>query len=318
MSSKPLVLVVGAAGVTGQAIVEGLLRSGSFRVAGTVRASSASKPSTEALRSQGVEVRFADIKEDSVEDLKQVLTDVDILISAVTAEAVPAQRSLFKAAKELGTVKRVVPCDFASPGARGVRDLHDEKLDIREYVRDLDLPYTFIDVGWWMQLTLPHKSTSKNPFKGYSWEVHGNGDKRIAVTDKDRIGDYVARIIVDDRTLNQWVFAWEDEVSQAEILQLGERYSGEADTLKSLRKNVTKEEILRRAEDAGAKYKQDPALIHHINLSFNQYLNSMFILGENTVENAVALGALDARKLYPDLPSYTLEDFAKEFYAHDT
>ena len=46
----------------------------------------------------------------------------------------------------------------------------------------------------------------------------------------------------------------------------------------------------------------------------NEYMYSMHILGENTLENAKRLGYLDARELYPDIPKYTLEDYAKEFY----
>ncbi|OCH87804.1 NAD-P-binding protein [Obba rivulosa] len=318
MTSKPLVLVVGAAGVTGESIVKGLLKAGSFRVAGTVRPSSATKPATEALRSQGVEIRYADIEKDSVDRLKEVLAGVDILISAVTAEAIPAQRSLFKAAKEIGTIKRVVPCDFATPGARGVRDLNDNKLDIRDYIVNLGLPYTFIDVGWWMQITLPVKTASKSPLKQYFWEIHGDGDKKILVTNKDHIGDYVARIITDDRTLNQWVIVWEDEVSQKEIHELGERFSGEAEALKAVQRKITAEEVLKRAADAKAKHQENPAYEHHVAWAFNQYVYSMFILGENTLQNAKALGALDVRQLYPDVVPQKLEDFAKDFYAHDS
>lgn len=49
--------------------------------------------------------------------------------------------------------------------------------------------------------------------------------------------------------------------------------------------------------------------------SWNQYMNSIHVLGENSLEYATkTLGYLDARALYPDLPKYTLEEFAKEYY----
>ena len=38
------------------------------------------------------------------------------------------------------------------------------------------------------------------------------------------------------------------------------------------------------------------------------------VLEENTLENAKKLGYLDIHELYPDLPRYKFEDFAKEFY----
>jgi len=40
----------------------------------------------------------------------------------------------------------------------------------------------------------------------------------------------------------------------------------------------------------------------------------LYIRGDNTVANAVAAGALDARKLYPDYVPAVLEEEAVEFY----
>ena len=81
------------------------------------------KPETERLRAAGVEIREGDVTDD-YEKLRKVVEGVDILISAVYALVVPLQRDIFRAAKEAG-VKRVVPCDFATPGAKGVRSYHD-------------------------------------------------------------------------------------------------------------------------------------------------------------------------------------------------
>lgn len=78
-----------------------------------------------ALQAKGVEIRAADIVSDSTEQLVEVLSGADVVISAVTSELIPQQKSLFAAAKMAG-VKRVVPCDFGTPGVRGVRELTDE------------------------------------------------------------------------------------------------------------------------------------------------------------------------------------------------
>ena len=61
---------------------------------------------------------------DDYEELKGHLQGVDILISAVNARVVGQQREIFRAAKEVG-VQRVVPCDWATPGAKGVRVITD-------------------------------------------------------------------------------------------------------------------------------------------------------------------------------------------------
>ena len=46
-----------------------------------------------------------------------------------------------------------------------------------------------------------------------------------------------------------------------------------------------------------------------------EYSRSIFFRGENTVENAVAAGALDARVLYPDYEPLPLEEWARGFYS---
>lgn len=93
------------------------------RVAALVRPASQSKPNTEALRASGVEIRLGDLT-DGVSKLKETLSGVDIVISAVIASAIESQKDIIHAAKEVG-VKRFVPCDFGTPGKRGVRHLLD-------------------------------------------------------------------------------------------------------------------------------------------------------------------------------------------------
>ena len=71
-----------------------------------------------------MEIRQGDLL-DGVEKLTSIFAGVDILISAVTAFVIEHQKDAFRAAKAAG-VKRIVPCDFGTPGARGIRKLHDQ------------------------------------------------------------------------------------------------------------------------------------------------------------------------------------------------
>lgn len=43
----------------------------------------------------------------------------------MSAWIIDDQKEIFRAAKDVG-VKRVVPCDWATPGAKGLRELHDK------------------------------------------------------------------------------------------------------------------------------------------------------------------------------------------------
>jgi hypothetical protein len=42
---------------------------------------------------------------------------------------------------------------------------------------------------------------------------------------------------------------------------------------------------------------------------------SLYFRGDNTIETAKSLGALDGRELYPELKFQSLEEYAQEFYA---
>lgn len=193
---------------------------------------------------------------------KATLADVDILISAVTGTAILRQKNVILAAKEAG-VKRVIPCDFATPGAKGVRELHDQvrryhqltvllaerdpltpvyqKLGIREFIKEHGIPHTFIDVGWWMQIYLPIPLRSAAPpeFRALTYRIVGDGKTRILLTDNAHIGTFVARIVADPRTLNQAVIVWEDQASQLEAQEIGARVSGDGNKLKELYVHVS-------------------------------------------------------------------------------
>ena len=58
-------------------------------------------------------------------------------------------------------------------------------------------------------------------------EIVGDGNTPTAVTDLRDVGRYVARIILDDRTLNKMVFAYNSVVTQNQIYDLLEELSEE-------------------------------------------------------------------------------------------
>ena len=62
--------------------------------------------------------------------------------------------------------------------------------------------------------------------------------------------------------------------------------------------------VARDCTDAAAQMKQ----------GMSEYMLHLHFLQENTLENVTRLGYLDARVLYPDVPSHTLEEYAEEFY----
>ena len=134
---------------------------------------------------------------------------------------------------------------------------------------------------------------------------YGSGNVKCAVTDLRDVGKFVARIIADDRTLNRYVFCWSEEVTQNEAFALAEHVSGRKFEIV----DISADEVISKAKDAS-----DP-----IARAMYQYANSMWLRGDNTVENAKKPeygGALDARELYPDIGNElgSLENYAKELY----
>jgi hypothetical protein len=92
------------------------------RVAGTSRTTT--KPILENLRAQGVEIRTADVDNDSLETLTSLLRGVDILVSTARSDDLTVQFRLFDAAKAAG-VGRVVSNDWGPYAPQGVMLIQD-------------------------------------------------------------------------------------------------------------------------------------------------------------------------------------------------
>ena len=161
-----------------------------------------------------------------------------------------------------------------------------------------------------MQGLLPYTDPSKARFAELAENIktkYGTGDVKTAVIDLRDIGKFVARIIVDERTLNKYVFCWTEEVTQNEAFALAKRVSGQ--NLEG--RNVSADELLQKANHPKDFFEEAIA----------QYAYSIWVRGDNTIENAKKPeygGALDAKELYPDLVKElrSLEDYAKEFYSN--
>ena len=122
-----------------------------------------------------------------------------------------------------------------------LNDIHrGQKLGIREYVQELGVPYTIIDVGWWMQyyLPLPLRSAVAPHIKEMTWKIYGSGESKNILMNLHHIGIWAARIITDPRTLKKQVIIWEDEVTQNVAHEIGGRVSGDGDALKMQRIEV--------------------------------------------------------------------------------
>ncbi|CEI61361.1 unnamed protein product [Fusarium venenatum] len=301
--TKMKVAIVGATGATGGSIVNGLLESDTqFDITALVRPNSIEKPTTVALKEKGVKIVAVDLQGNQ-DELVAALKGIDVVISAIYYQALHDEIPLSIAAKAAG-VKRYVPCFFATVAPRGVMMARDIKEEILDHIQRIYLPYTVIDVGWWYQITLPLVPSGK--FEGRltaaNNNIIGGGNNPSALVSLNDIGRYVAVIINDDRTINKKVFAYTESKTQNEVFELVEKVTGE----KPERTEMPKEQI----EAQLAQFKDTTELSQ--GKAITEYWMSWGVRGDNTAENAVYLGYVLAKDLYPSLKGQSLEDFIRD------
>ena len=203
-------------------------------------------------------MRIIDVASAAPTELKAALAGVDYIVSGVASEVLEIQRPLFRAAKEAG-VKRIIPSDFGTACPPGVRNLHDkvgphipivprlaltsrcraQKLAIRDYIQNLGIPYTFVEIGWWTQLVFPTPpSVQVTPLMD-TCVVYGTGSRKCAVTNIANVGGYVARILQDERTINQTVFVWEHEINTDEIWDIVQRTAEDSAAIVAKKSHVS-------------------------------------------------------------------------------
>ncbi|KAE8142901.1 hypothetical protein BDV38DRAFT_267542 [Aspergillus pseudotamarii] len=293
MSTKQKVLLLGATGATGISILDGLLETKQFDVEVLVRPSSVEKPSVQQIKDRGVPLRVSDLNA-SQEELVSTLQGIGILISAIGPHDVLQQKTLVRAAKSAG-IKRFIPCAFITIAPpQGTMLLRDEKEIIYNEIKRLELPYTVIDFGYWHQISFPCLPSGRVDY--VVWYMRD-------------IGRFVSRIIVDERTVNKYVYTWGDILTENEILDIVEELSGEK--VKSQHKSV--QEMENQLDDAQSSLSLDPTDPGKRTLVYiAQYVYSKYVRQDNQPRYANYFGYLDARELYPDFKPISFRELFTE------
>jgi len=205
-----------------------------------------------------------------------------------------------------------------------------QKEDNFHYFQKIRLPYTYIDAGWWYQLTLPRLPSGRidhllSPAHK-DLPIGLDGSVPTALADLRDVGRYVARVIADPRTLNKRVHVYSELYTQNKVYEVVEGLSGEKlprgyvsfSIFLSIGARLTfckvsEKEASTNIDNARAKLQQNPTEIN-AKLAFiaNQLFYSWGIRGDNTPENAEYLGYLNGKDLYPDFEYVTFEDYVKE------
>lgn len=192
------------------------------------------------------------------------------------------------------------------------------------HIKKISLPYTYIDVGWWYQISIPKLPSGKIDYAvAFPNEIAGNGEQASALTDINDIGRYVARIIVDDRTLNKLVFAYNVLKTQQEVYSYLEAQSRETIPRSYVgiillncvhrlinHSKVTAEKLEQRIIDAKNVIQSGPQTYQNSTaLWIAEYMYSWGVRGDNTPEYAEYLGYLSVKDLYPDFKFTPFESY---------
>ncbi|KAL5355509.1 NAD(P)-binding protein [Aspergillus floccosus] len=312
--AKVRVAIVGASGETGQSIVNGLLNDPDtvFDITALTRPQSLKKPVNVELQARGVRVVAADLNGPQ-EALVNVLSGMDVVISAIFFGSLGDERPLAEASKKAG-VKRFLQSAFMIVvPPRGVVDFREQKEDNLNFIQKLRLPYTYVDAGWWYQITLPRLPSGRFDYVLPSSQPESpiglDGNVPSALADIRDVGRYVAKIITDPRTLNKRVHVYNEVLTRNQVYEKIESVAGE----QLPRNYVSEDEVLARIENARTSVNQNPSDLGAVGaLTTTQLFYSWGIRGDNTPEYAQYLGYLDGKGLYPDFEFRKFEDYIKE------
>ncbi|KAL6250355.1 hypothetical protein RBB50_002657 [Rhinocladiella similis] len=311
--SKQTVFLVGATGETGASILDALLEDGSFDMTCFIRTASAGKPAVQDLKDRGIKVVTGDLS-GPTENTVGLLQGIDTVISSIFAPNVFEQDPLIDAAVKAG-VKRFVPCNWATPAARGgIMQIRDLKEQCHDRILRQRLGYTIIDVGYWYEMSLPRVPSGKTDYAIVLPinEVYAGGTAPNMLMAKKDVGRFTVRIIKDKRTLNKRVYGYGALLSQNEINDIVAEKSGEK--LDLVAKSA--EDVQASLNAAEKKTAEDPSNVPNMYLlAYAQYCNTKYVRADNTPENAEYLGYLNGRELYPDFEWMGFADFVDNLIA---
>lgn len=318
----PTIGIIGATGQTGSSIVNGLLSVPSDITASNIisltRPSSISNPANASFSSRGVSIRPFTLTAPHA-DLVSSLRGIDVLICCISGmgDEMHQQIPIADAAKEAG-VQRFIPSAWLPViPLGGVHLFRDLKERTYAHLKSISLPYTIIDVGWWYQISYPKLPSGKVDYAISlpADEIFGTGEQPSALTDLRDIGRYVARIVLDERTINKYVFCYNEMYSQLDTYAIMERLSGE-----TLARNfVSREEMETDIAEALPLFQQvqgdkwaPEAMILGFDVVARQYALSWGVRGDNTPEVAKKLGYVTSKELWPEMNFVGYEDFLRD------
>lgn len=293
MTTIKNVVLAGAAGNLGTAILASLTASNKFNITVFSRSGSTSKFPT---GTKVVEVDYS-----SVESLTSALAGQDALISAFASLAVGGQNNLIDAALAAG-VKRFLPSEFGSnlsnPKTRAL-PVFAMKVSTQEYLvekcKNSSLSYTLVHNGpfldWGLQVGFLVNTADGKP------TLFDGGDLPFSTTTLSSVGDAVVGVLSHfDETKNRTVYVQNMVTTQNKILALAKKVAPN----KNWEPKVVMLDELTAASDQRLKqhlYDQETFMPYLFRAIFDPACGGLFEKNDNELLGVKALTDADVEQM---------------------
>ncbi|EJU01278.1 NADP-binding protein [Dacryopinax primogenitus] len=232
---------VAGAGDIGRFILEELVRHVADDSVTTIVALTRSSTGYDDLEAKGIVFKTVDYSEPTT--LVSALQGIDVVISAITHNALPAEFPLADAAKA-SRVKHFVLSEYGNPSNGKTYGMFELKNRVRQYLIALDLPYSQFFTGifpdWWFD----HRPEWGFDLPNGKAVVGGSGNVPISWTARPDIARYMVYILTHLSPAEQRNKAFAMEGERKTINQVLEEY--QARTGKQLEITYESKEFLEK------------------------------------------------------------------------
>lgn len=295
------ILVIGATGYIGRHIALAAAAAPEVAAYALISKATAGKPERkevlDQLRSAGVQFLEGDLYDHA--SLVAALKQVSVVISTVGFAQLADQTKIIDAAKEAGTITRILPSEFGlNPSEKTVEAFGElasiwaVKKKVLPALIESGIPYTVIWSNGFAGYSLPGLGALGPPVTD-EVTVFGSGDVKSVTVDEGDIGTYTIKAALDPRAANKTVHLEppQNVVTQNELIALAEKARGKT----YARKTVSAEELIEQ-------YKTfDPSI------KFLPYLHYAIWIGGDSTQ-PLPEGHVSSVDLYPDVPYKTIAE----------
>ncbi|TVU28161.1 hypothetical protein EJB05_19670, partial [Eragrostis curvula] len=299
-AARSRVLVVGATGRLGGCLARASLAAGhpTFALVRPHHLARPDSPVREALIAAG-----ATLLQGSLEDypsLLEAVQQVDVVVCAVPTKQGLEQKTLIRAIKEAGCVKKFIPAEFGLDPTKvqiGNMDygFYEKKIEIRRLIESEGIPHTYICCNFFMRYLLPSLvQPGLNAPPRDEIRIFGEGNTKGVFVEEDDVAKFAICTIDDPRTLNKTLHLRPpgNVCSMNELVDLWE-----TKIKKHLKRiYITEEQLLKEIHDAPFPLKMDLIFIY-----------SAFVKGDHTYFEIDS--STEGTQLYPHVNYTTVAEY---------